>query len=111
MNEIITTGGVSYAVKNVTTGINTISFMIIGENAGDVEALFRDVSALTVGDGESVYGEYPDVRFESLTIGADRSVTVTMHILNEMEKQMKELQISQGEQDEAIAELYGGGEA
>ena len=113
MNEVITVGSEKYTVTNVETGLNAISFTVIDSAVGDVDAVFRDVKELTVGDTEgAVYGEYPDVEFESLTISADGRVSVVMHILNETEKQIRELQISQAEQDEAIAELlYGGGEA
>lgn len=112
MNEIITANGVDYTAQNVTTGLNTISFMITAPAAGDAEAAFREVKELTVGDGEgTAYGEYPDVEFESITIDADKNVTITMHILTATEKQIRELQVSQAEQDEAIAAMMFGGEA
>lgn len=119
MNEIITANGVEYTAKNVTTGINTISFTLL-EPMADPEAVFRKVKSLTVGDTEgTAYGQYPDVEYESLTIAADGSVTITMHVLTKTERQIRELQasqaefeVSQAEQDEVIAEmLYGGGEA
>lgn len=119
MNEIITAGGVKYIARNVTTGIDTISFTLVNPME-DPEAAFREVAELTVEDEqETVYGQYTDVVYESITISADGSVTVTMHILTKTEKQLKELQESQAaqdkaiaEQDEAIAEIFfGGGEA
>ncbi len=111
MNEIITASGVNYTVENVTTGINTISFTVTDPAAGDVEAVFKEVKELTVGDTKgTVYGEYPDVEFESLTISVDGKVTVTVHILTETEKQIRDLQTSQAEQDEAIAAMMFGGE-
>lgn len=112
MKEIITIGDVSYVVEKVGTGINTISFTIENPVPEDIEAAFKDVKSLTVGntDGE-VYGEYPDVEYESITIKATGEIIVTMHILNETEKQIRDLQTTQAEQDEAIAQmLYGGGE-
>ncbi len=109
MNEIITANGIEYTAQNVSTGINTISFTL-NDPAADAEAAFRNVKALTVGDEKGTgYGLYPDVEFESLTINADASVTITMHIPTKMERQIRELQVSQAEQDEVIAELYGGG--
>ena len=116
MNEIITAGGVKYTSKNVTTGIDTISFTLVSPME-DPESAFREVTELTVGDEqETVYGQYPDVEYESITISADGSVTVSMHILTKTEKQIKELQVSQteqdkaiAEQDEAIAEIFFGG--
>ncbi len=110
MNEIITANDVEYTAKNVTTGIDTISFTLL-EPMDDPEAAFRETKSLTVGDTEgTAYGQYPEVKYESLTIAADGSVTITMHILTKTEKAIRELQVSQAEQDEVIAEmLYGGG--
>lgn len=118
MNETITVNGVEYTAKNVAIGIDTISFMLVNpiENP---EAAFRGANELTVGDEQgTVYGQYPDVEYESLTIAADGSVTITMHILTKTERQIRQLQasqaefqVSQAEQDEAIATMmFGGGE-
>lgn len=111
MNEIITVSGVNYSATNVVTGTNTISFTLSELVADEADAIFRNAKSLTVGDEtNAVYGEYPDVEFQSLTIGADEDVTVTMHILTETEKQIRDLQTSQAEQDEAIAVMMFGGE-
>lgn len=112
MNEIITVGSTNYAATNVATGTNIISFKLSELGADEADAVFRNAKSLTVGDEtNTVYGRYPDVEFQSLTIGADEAVTITMHILTETEKKIRDLQMSQLEQDEAIAEiLYGGGE-
>lgn len=110
MNETITANGVIHTVKNVTTGIDTISFTLTNP-MDNPEAEFREVKSITVGDSqENVYGQYPDVEYESLTIFEDRSVTVTMHILTRTEKRIKELETTQAEQDEAIAAMMFGGE-
>ena len=112
MNEIITAGGVSYTTTNVTTGTDTISFTISDITVGEAHAVFKSVESLEVGEEEgAAYGLYPYVRFDRLTIYADDSITVTMRIPTEIERQISALQVSQAEQDEAIAELlYGGGE-
>lgn len=112
MNEIITAGGVSYTTTNVTTGTDTISFTISDITVGEAHAVFKSVESLEVGEEEgAAYGLYPNVRFDRLTIYADGSITVTMRIPTEIERQISALQVSQAEQDEAIAELlYGGGE-
>lgn len=112
MNEIITAGGVSYTATNVTTGTDTISFTLSAVTGEEAHTVFKNVKSLEVGEkaGEA-YGLYPDVRFDHLTIYADESIIVTMCIPTEIEKQISALQVSQAEQDEAIAELlYGGGE-
>ncbi len=111
MNEKIIVNGANYTAKNVLTGIDTISFTLT-EPMDDPEAVFRETKSLTVGDAEgTAYGQYPDVEYESLTIGADGNVTITMHILTKTEKQIRELQVSQTEQDEVLAEILYGGEA
>lgn len=111
MNEIITVGGVNYTAINVTTGINTISFVLSELTEQEVMAVFKDAKALVVGDGTEIYGEYPNITFESITIEANERITVNMHILTETEVQLRDLQVSQSEQDEVIAELlYGGNE-
>lgn len=108
MKEIITVNGVSYAAQNVTTGANSISFELTELTIEEAETVFKDCESLTVGTEEEVYGNYPNVTFESITKDADGNVSVTMHILTKSELQIKELQVSQAEQDEAIADLYGG---
>ena len=123
MNEIITANGVKYTVQNLNTGLNTISFMVQGLTVEDAEAAFRNVESLTVGTigtdetEYTVYGEYPNVTYESITKDAEDNITITMHIPTKMELQIAELQesqaeiqISQAEQDEAIAAMMFGGE-
>lgn len=111
MNEIIKINDQNYTVRNVNTGLDTISFVIDDSAAGDVEALFRSTKALEVGnEAGEMYGNYPNVEFESLTIHADESISITMRILSKMEMQISALQISQDEQDAAIAAMMFGGE-
>lgn len=117
MNEIIKVGGESYAATNVSTGINMISFMLSDLTEDEAKTAFENVKSLSVGDENETYGEYPDVEFESITIGADDTVTVTMHIPTKMEKQLRDLQetvFSHGaaiaEHDEAITAMMFGGE-
>ena len=108
MNEIITVNGVKYAAQNVTTGANSISFVLTNLTIEEAETAFKSAESLTVGTEEETYGNYPNVSFESVTKDAEGIVSVTMHILTKEELQIKELQVSQAEQDEAIADLYGG---
>lgn len=119
MNEIITAGGVEYAAQSIKTDINTISFKLSGLTADEAREAFINIEALTVGSGgDDVYGKYPDVKFSSVTLEADDSITVTMHILSDVEKQIREVQKTQNEMraslrehDEVIAELLYGGES
>lgn len=116
MNEIITANGVKYTVQNLNTGLNTISFMVQGLTVEDAEAAFRNVASLTVGTigtdetEDIIYGEYPNVIYESITKDAEDNITITMHIPTKNELQIAELQESQAEQDEAIATIMFGGE-
>lgn len=118
MNETIKVGGESYAATNVSTGIDMISFMLPDLTEDEAKIAFENVKSLSVGDDSGIYGEYPDVEFESITIGADGSVTVAMHIPSKMEKQIRDLQkvvtghdAAIAEHDEAIAAMMFGGEA
>lgn len=116
MNEIITANGVKYTVQNLNTRLNTISFMVQGLTVEDAEAAFRNVVSLTIGTigtdeaEDIVYGEYPNVTYESITKDAEDNITVTMHIPTKTELQIAELQESQAEQDEVIATMMFGGE-
>lgn len=110
MNEIITTGGVSYTATNVTTGVDSISFDVINMTADEAKGAFRDVTSLTVGDeNNEAYGKYPDIKLESVTEYEDGRIVITMHILSETERDIRDLKISQTEQDEVLAELLYGG--
>lgn len=111
MKEFVTIGDESYVAKKTETGIDTISFTLECSAVETVESAFKKAKSLTVGTDREVYGEYPDVEYQSMTITAEEEIIVTMHILNNVEKQIRDLQTSQAEQDEAIAQaLYGGGE-
>ena len=118
MNEIITANGVKYTVQNLITTQNAISFMVQGLTTDEAETAFRSVESLTVGaNEETVYGEYPNVIYESVTKNADDEITITMHIptkielqIAELQESQEEIQISQAEQDEAIATMMFGGE-
>lgn len=111
MNEIIAVGDVKYTATNVRTGINSISFMLPELTVDEAEGAFKNVESLTVeNENGETYGEYPNVSYEYLTKDADGNVSVSMYILTMDQIQIKELQVSQGEQDEVIAAMmFGGG--
>lgn len=107
--EFITANGVEYASKSVTTSTNQIRFVLDGQQIGDIETAFRQVTDLTVsGEDKSVYGTYSNLSFESATVHDDGSITVVMHIPSEQELRMAALEKAVAEHDEAIAEMYGG---
>lgn len=106
--EIIIVNGTNYSAKNVTTTSKSIAVSLEGD-AAEIKSAFENATELTVSseDGE-VYGEYTDLTFESITEYADSTIVVTMHIPSPLELAVSQLQTSQAEQDEAIADLYGG---
>lgn len=117
MNEIITVGGLEYTGIKVSTGIDSISFMLPDLTENEAKAIFEAAKSLSVGNENGIYGEYPDVEYESITIGANGSITVTMHIPTKTERQIRDLQEtvtghseSIAEHDEAIAGILFGGE-
>ena len=63
MNEIITVNGVAYTVQNVTTGANSISFVLTNLTIEEAETAFKSAESLTVGtEEETVYAvEVPEI--------------------------------------------------
>lgn len=109
--EIIKSNGVSYNAENVTTSISSISFTVTDKTAEEMKTAFKGATSLTVSDEDGQeYGVYENLEYDSVTETADGAVTVTMHIPSKMELEIKNLQTTQTEQDEAIAYLYGGEE-
>lgn len=107
--EYITANGMEYAVKTVTTSTNQIRFAMVGQQIGDVEAVFRQATDLIVsGEDKTTYGTYCDLLFESATVSKDGSVTVVMRIPTAQEIRMAKLEAAVADHDAAIAEMYGG---
>ena len=107
--EYITANGVEYACKAVVTGVDSISFSIEGQAVADIEKAFRPVTELTVaGEDKEIYGTYKNLSFESATVYEDGRVMVTMHIKSATELRLENLEQTQAEQDEVLAELLGG---
>lgn len=108
--EYITANGVEYAAKVVTTSTNSISFVLDGQQIGEIETAFRSVTDLTVaGEDKSVYGTYSNLSFDSAKVSENGSITVVMHIPSKEELRIAALETAVAEHDEAIAEIYGGG--
>ena len=107
MKEFITANGITYEGTNVSTGTGSIAFTTGEYNAAELEPFFRGVSEIKVSDtklGEP-YGNFPDLKFESITTNEDGSVTVAMRIKSEIERRLDALEESQRAQDEAISGL------
>lgn len=120
MKEFVTANGTTYECKNVTTGIDSITFTVDGYTANDLMAAFADVSELTVSfekqkeswdDStdivlEDPHGIYKNLKLESVSTNVeDGSVSVKMHIKNEIERRLDALEEGQALQDGAIMDL------
>lgn len=107
--EFVKANGAEYACKAVVTGVDSISFSMEGQAVADVEKAFRPVTELTVaGEDKKIYGTYKNLSFESATVYGDGSTMVTMHIKSDTELRLENLEQTQAEQDEVLAELLGG---
>lgn len=119
MKEFVTANGRIFECSSVTTGIDSITLRMENQDADDVEAFFRDVTAFTVAfeDEPEPHGIYEEpqfsLSFESITKFEDGSIAVTMHIKNEIERRLDALEESDKIQNGAIMELGEnvGGEA
>ena len=108
--EIITANSVKYDTMNILTSANSISFTIANGNITALKDVFKSVSTLSVSDSDTpdvIYGEYENLIFNSISEDIDGNVTIIMRIPTALELAVSELQSSQADQDEAIAELYG----
>jgi hypothetical protein len=107
--EYIKANGAEYAYSSAITGIDSISFLIVHQKVADMEEAFRPVTELTVaGEDKEIYGTYKNLSFESATVYEDGRVMVTMHIKSATELRLENLEQTQAEQDEVLAELLGG---
>lgn len=107
--EYITANGTKYECQNIETKTNEISFTLKGD-LDVLKSAFKEVTSLTVSaEDDVVYGNYENLRYRSVTEYDDGTVEITMKILTDVEIAVEDLQKTQAEQDEAIAELVGGG--
>ena len=106
--EYIKANGVEYATKSITTGTDSITFTMEGQEIERVHTAFRNVTELTVsGEDKVTYGIYGNLYFSSATVHADATVTVTMRMKSDTEIRLENIEASQDIQDEAIVELAG----
>lgn len=109
--EYIKANDIEYKCSTVTTGINSISFVMEGQAIEDIHTAFKDVTELTVsGEDKTTYGIYENLSFVSATVNAENLVSVTMGIKSALEADVDALKVSQAEQDELLAGLMFGGE-
>lgn len=107
--EIVTINGESFETVNVATGINSISFTLANFDISTAMAKFSTQTKLSVSGADMVvYGTYQNLEYVSAEELADGNVIITFRILTEEQIAIRELQKTQLEQDEVIAEIVGG---
>ena len=106
--EYIKAGGIEYECQKVTTGTDSITFIIGGQTVESIHKAFKDVTELTVsGEDKKTYGIYSGLSFASAAVDVDDTVSVTMLIRPDLERRLEKVEASQDIQDEAIVELAG----
>lgn len=109
MKEYITVSGNEYPCLDVITTTDSISALMENQKIEDVIKTFKPTTSLTVaGESKEIYGVYEDLSFKSATVNEDGTIWVTMAIASDTDKRLAELEKTQIEQDEAIAEIIGG---
>lgn len=108
-NEYVIIGEENYKTESVSTGTNNISFTLADMAIADAVEKFSGVTGLKVSGADlEPYGVYENLTFSSATVNADGIVTVVFHVANKEEIRIVNLETTQAEQDEVIAELIGG---
>lgn len=106
--EYIKAGGIEYECQTVTTGTESITFTMEGQEIASIHTAFKDITELTVsGEDKTPYGIYNGLTFSSAAVNADDTVSVTMLIRPDLERRLEKVEASQDIQDEAIVELAG----
>lgn len=106
--EHIKAGGIEYECQKVTTGTDSITFIIGGQTVESIHKAFKDVTELTIlGEDKKIYGIYSGLSFALASVDTDDIVTVTMLIKPDLELRLEKVEISQDIQDGAIVELAG----
>lgn len=110
-HEYVVIGEENYKTESVSTGANSISFVLADMSISDAQEKFSSVTELKVsGSDLEPYGVYENITFTSATVDASSVVTVTFHIASSEEVRIANLEVSQEEQDAAIAALMFGGD-
>lgn len=110
-HEYVNTGKESFQTESIMTGSNSISFALADMPIVEVVGKFSNLTELEVSGADlQPYGIYKNLAFASATVDTDGIVTVTFRIASDEEIRLANLEQTQAEQDEVIAELIGGGE-
>lgn len=99
----------NYKTESVSTGTDSISFVLSDMAIADAVEKFSGVTELKVSGADlEPYGAFGNLTFKSATVDANSFVTVVFHIVSAEEIRIANLEQTQAEQDEVIAELIGG---
>lgn len=108
-HEYVIIGEKNYKTKSISTGTDSIGFALSDMEIADAVTKFSDVTELKVSGEDLVpYGAYENLTFKSATVNADGLATIVFHIASAEEIRISNLEQTQAEQDEVIAELIGG---
>lgn len=106
--EYIKANGIEYECQKVTTGTDSITFIIGGQTVESIHKAFKDITELTIsGEDKKTYGIYSGLTFSLASVDVDDIVTVTMLIKPDLELRLEKVEVSQDIQDGAIVELAG----
>lgn len=108
-NEYVIIGDENYKTEFISTGADSISFVLEDMTIADAVEKFSGVTELKVSGADlEPYGAFGNLTFKSATVDANIFVTVVFHIASAEEVRIVMLEQTQAEQDEVIAELIGG---
>lgn len=97
-------------VLAVATSIGGISFTMENISIQNAVDKFSEVTDLSVADGEIVCGIYKNLVFSSALVDAEGIVKITYRIKAEDEVRLDNLETSQAEVEEMLAEILYGSE-
>lgn len=107
--EYVIIGKENYKTESVVTGEDSISFSLSDMEIAVAVKKFKTVTELFIsGDDLKPYGIYSNLTFNAALVDDNGLVTVIYHIMQSVDKRLSELEKTQIEQDEAIAEIIGG---
>lgn len=108
-HEYVIIGEENYKTESVSTGTDSISFVLANMAIADAVEKFSGVTELKVSGADlEPYGVFGNLTFKSATVDANSFVTVVFHIASAEEVRIAMLEQTQTEQDEVIAEVIGG---
>ena len=111
-HEYVIIGEENFKTESISTGTDSISFVLSDMEISNAVTKFSGVTELKVaGEDLKPYGVYKNLTFKSAKVDADSLVTVEFHIASAEEMRLSTLEQSQEEQNVVIADILYGGDA